>query len=86
MGLVRPPAEGGWSPGRGDRADPQLGRMRLKEAETAQADLGRSTVAIFYEPRSHDIRVVTFDARQPYIMTDGSVLPSRRETADFLSK
>jgi hypothetical protein len=60
--------------------------MRFKEAETAQADLGRTTVAIFYEPRCHDMLVVTFDARHTYIMTDGFGLPSCRETADYLSK
>lgn len=52
----RPPAEGGWSPGRGNRVNPQPGRMRLKEAETAQANLGRSTVAILWAAYSRYAR------------------------------
>ena len=50
--------------------DPQPGRMRLKEVENAQANLGRSTVAILWAA-FRDIPVVAFDARRTAIMPEG---------------
>jgi hypothetical protein len=59
--------------------------MWFKEAETHKPTLAVQPWQ-FYGPRTHDILVVTFDARQTDIMPDGFVPPSCRATADFLSK
>jgi hypothetical protein len=59
--------------------------MRFKKAETTQANLGRSTVAILWAALLRYL-IVTFDPRRTDIMPNGFVLPSYRAAADFLSE